>query len=243
MKPGGQNTSSAVMQQRHEADDSLDDFPTPPWATRALFEHVLLPHLVDGTRFGELIGLEPCCNRGYMAKPMAEYFEAVMTSDVNDYGWPGQEQVADFLFPGFQLPMTPAWTFANPPFRLAQEFIAKALSIYSHGCAMLVRTSFQEGGDRYRELFGPNPPTIVAQFAERVIMHKGILRDPAKLYWDPDAKDPKTGKPTGAWKRPSTATSYCWLVWAKKTPRLPPVWIPPCRKQLERDGDYPPAVV
>lgn len=33
-----QNTSHAVMAQRVEAHDSLDDFPTPPWATRALLE-------------------------------------------------------------------------------------------------------------------------------------------------------------------------------------------------------------
>lgn len=33
-----QNCSSAVMQQRSEPRDSLDDFPTPPWATRALCE-------------------------------------------------------------------------------------------------------------------------------------------------------------------------------------------------------------
>ena len=33
-----QNTSHAVMAKRFEENDSLDDFPTPPWATRALFE-------------------------------------------------------------------------------------------------------------------------------------------------------------------------------------------------------------
>lgn len=38
-----QNTSHAVMAQRAEAHDSLDDFPTPPWATRALIEHVIWP--------------------------------------------------------------------------------------------------------------------------------------------------------------------------------------------------------
>ena len=26
-----QNISHAVMAQRHETKDSLDDFPTPPW--------------------------------------------------------------------------------------------------------------------------------------------------------------------------------------------------------------------
>lgn len=34
----GQNTSSAVMQQRRVPRAGLDFFPTPPWATRALFE-------------------------------------------------------------------------------------------------------------------------------------------------------------------------------------------------------------
>ena len=37
-----QNTSSSVMQQRSEPQDSLDDFPTPPWATRALCEYPAL---------------------------------------------------------------------------------------------------------------------------------------------------------------------------------------------------------
>jgi hypothetical protein len=32
---------TAVMAQRREPPDSLDYFPTPPWATRALFRHVL----------------------------------------------------------------------------------------------------------------------------------------------------------------------------------------------------------
>src|SRR3954452_22918430 len=36
-----QNTSHAVMAQRFEPKHSADDFPTPPWATRALFKHVL----------------------------------------------------------------------------------------------------------------------------------------------------------------------------------------------------------
>ena len=37
-----QNTSHAVMAQRAELKNSLDDFPTPPWATRALVQHVIV---------------------------------------------------------------------------------------------------------------------------------------------------------------------------------------------------------
>jgi hypothetical protein len=39
-------------------------------------------------------------------------------------------------------------------------------------------------------------------------------------------------------KTASTATGYCWLVWEKQrrsTPKL--VWIPACRRELEREGD------
>lgn len=234
-----QNTRSGVMQQRVEADDSLDDFPTPQWATRALIEHVLKPRLGLGPRLPQLAGLEPCCNRGFMARPMAEYLGRVWASDVHDYGWTGQTQTSDFLFPGFD--PCPGishhadqrmvdLTFANPPFRLALEFIQKARAISRIGCAMLVRTSFLEGGDRYEQLFSKTPPTIVAQFAERVIMHKGVLRDPAVPYWDEE---------TQKMKRPSTATSYCWLVWAHDVPAQPFAWIPPCRRQLERPDDYP----
>lgn len=252
----GQNRSSAVMQQRQEAMDSLDDFPTPPWATRALIEHALVRRL--GLKPGELTALEPCCNRGYMAKPMAERFAAVYATDVHDYGWAGQQQVADFLFPTYDPRppepeddfVIPAWlrrdsnrpvalTIANPPFRLAQQFIAKALEISSVGCAMLVRTAFLEGEDRYDDLFSVNPPTVIAQFAERVVMHKGILRDPGVLYWNPDGKDPKTGKKTGAWQKPSSATAYCWVIWIHGAAPQPFLWIPPCRRQMERPGDYP----
>jgi len=37
----------------------------------------------------------------------------------------------------------------------------------------------------------------------------------------------------------STATGYAWIVWEKNVqaqPRL--MWVPPCRKKLERVGDY-----
>jgi hypothetical protein len=67
-------------------------------------------------------------------------------------------------------------------------------------------------------------------FAERVIMHKGMMRDPSKEYWD---------ERTQSMKRPSTATSYKWMVWIEGMTPRPQIWIPPCRRKLEREGDYP----
>lgn len=204
-----QNTSSAVMQQRSEPHDSLDDFPTQPWATRALCEHVL-----QGLNLKGQTVWEPACNRGHMSGPLDEYFGAVWASDIHDYGTPRTFQ-HDFLFPVLPISEKPNWVITNPPFRLAEQFIARACEVASEGVAMIVRTSFLEGVGRYQNLFSKNPPSIVAQFSERVPMVKGRLT--------------ATG---------STATSYCWLVWQKGVTGTKLVWIPPCRKKLERADDY-----
>lgn len=207
-----QNTSHAVMNQRHEAHDSLDDFPTPPWATRALMEHVLSIRQARGS-----VCWEPACNRGYMAKPLREYFGQVDCSDVHDYGWNGQDTVADFL------ETRPSggigrydWIITNPPFRLAAQFALHALETWRTSLAILVRTNFLEGKERHATLFARHPPSVVAQFVERVPMVKG--------RHDPDA---------------STATSYAWIVWNVPNITIGTrfVWIPPCRRQLQRAND------
>lgn len=210
------NTSSAVMQQRREPHDSLDDFPTPPWATRALCEYVL-GLSPDALPVGHV--WEPCCNRGYMARPLGEYFLNVTATDIHDYGWAGQEDVRDFLFPG-PIPKKggwhPRWIITNPPFRLADQFILKGLETAA-GVAVIVRTGFLEGVERYAQLFSKEPPSVIAQFSERVPMVKG--------RYDPKA---------------SSATSYAWLVWLPdRKSNLSSVfqWIPKCRERLQRPWD------
>lgn len=217
-KAMNQNTSHAVMAQRVEAADSLDDFPTPPWATRALIEHVITPERVRGQACWE-----PACNRRYMSKPLSEYFNSVIESDIHDYG---EGNVLDFLSVDWNSidwknnPIIANWIITNPPFNKAQRFIEKGLELASNGVAVLVRTSFLEGIMRYQTMYMTNPPDIVAQFSERVPMVKGRC-------------DPKA----------STATSYAWLVWYvdglyRADNKTILKWIPPCRKQLERSGDY-----
>jgi hypothetical protein len=218
-----QNTSSAVMQQRSEPDDSLDDFPTQPWATRALIKYVLFPNMnvfAPDAILRKSSVWEPACNRGHMSKPLREYFGIVRTSDIHDYGTPEQDRVVDFLFPGSESPCIEKqgidWIITNPPFRLASQFFKRACEVgFSDGFAMIVRTSFLEGVGRYGDIFRHSPPSIVAQFTERVPMVKGRLT-----------------------AKGSTATSYCWLVWMMGEEGTRLMWIPPCRKALERPGDY-----
>lgn len=206
-----QNRSSAVMQQRREAQDSLDDYPTQPWGTRALVEHVLRPAQL---KLG--VAWEPACNRGFMARPLAEYFDRVHATDIFDYGFAAMVAVEDFLWPATLEPHPIDWVITNPPFRLAEEFIAKGRTVARIGCAMLVRSAFIESVGRYERLFSTAPPTFVAQFVERLPLVKGRV--------DPEA---------------ASATAYSWLVWVKGMSPQPTVWIPPCRAKLEQPGDYP----
>ncbi len=207
----GQNTSSAVMQQRKEARDALDDFPTPPWATRALCEWLSQYHSLP-----DYSVREPCVNRGYMFEPLCEYFGSIDAADVHDYG--AGFKVKDYLFGPEPDPV--CFTIMNPPFRLATQFIERALATSEVGVCALVRTSFLEGAGRYDSLFSKAPPTTILQFTQRVVMHKGRVTE-----------------------KGSTATSYCWLIWEKSlfigedtTARFE--WIKPCRNELERPGDY-----
>lgn len=203
-----QNTSHAVMAQRVEAKDSPDDFPTPPWATRGLIEHIL----DDKHALASQVCLEPACGAGHMAKVLKEYFGEVRVGDAYQYGY---GPVRDFLTYPYETNAVD-WVITNPPFRLSEEFVLRALRVARQGVAILARTVFLESAGRYNAIFRETPPSKFAQFVERVPMVKGRLDEKA-----------------------STATGYAWLVWEKGAtgePRL--MWVPPCRRKLERKGDY-----
>jgi hypothetical protein len=147
-----------------------------------------------------------------MAVALADYFQEVVAHDVFDYGF---GRVADFLKMK-HLDDSFDWVITNPPFRLGEEFVSHSLKIARRGVAVLTRTVFIESVGRYERLFKKNPPSRFAQFTERVPMVKGRLD-----------------------KKASTATGYAWLVWEKdQLGSSEVVWIPPCRKTLEREGDY-----
>lgn len=200
----------AVMARRHEPADALDDFPTPPWAGRALCEWLVKS---CGVATGCLVALEPAAGRGYLARALREHFRTVIEADVVSYGRP-ELRIADFLGGAVE---EADWIITNPPFRLAERFAVRALGAARCGVALLVRTQFLEGVGRFERLFSIRPPTAILQFSERVAMVGGRV-DPAA----------------------STATAYCWLVWNLAdlggASRL--FWLPPCRRRLERGEDW-----
>jgi hypothetical protein len=147
-----------------------------------------------------------------MAQVLKEYFAEVQCADAFEYGY---GHVRDFLTYPYEIASVD-WVITNPPFRLAEAFVLRALDIARVGVAILARTVFLESVGRYEEIFQPTPPTKFAQFVERVPMVRGRL----------DIKA-------------TTATGYAWLVWEKDAASMPRLmWVPPCRRRLERPADY-----
>ena len=165
------NGARAIMGSRQEPDDSLDYFPTPPWATRALIEKVLWPYLG-----GEPLRSfwEPACGEGHMSEVLREYCPCVLASDIHDYGLEFQA-VHDFLGDDIKLCRPHVdWIVSNPPFGDKTEaFVLRAIEWAQVGVAMFVRLQWLESVGRYEAIFRDHPPTIIAFFAERVNLCKG----------------------------------------------------------------------
>jgi hypothetical protein len=213
--------AGAVMADRAPADVEADDpqtalyrkldyFPTPPWAARAGAELVGMFDPEARTVW------EPACGEGHMASPIGEAFD-VFASDIHPFGF---GVTIDFLDPARPDAAPPDrgvdWIVTNPPFKTAAQFARLGLQRARRGVALLLRLQFQEGVDRYRLLYGAEPLTACAVFAERVPMTLG--------RWDPEA---------------TTATGYAWFLWRKGSggnPRL--MGIPPgTRARLTRPDD------
>lgn len=205
---------AAVMAARAEPRTSLDFFPTPPWATRALLVHVLEGAL--GCGLASRTVWEPAAGEGHMAEVLRERFARVHASDIHDYG----RGYASGDFTGgagrAECPFRADWIITNPPFVHAQDFAARALTEAREGVALFVRSAWVEGAERYDTLFKPHPPCVVAQFVERVPLARG--------RWDPEG---------------STATAYVWVVWRRPLQAETRfLWIPPGqRRALTRVDD------
>jgi hypothetical protein len=210
--------SCAVMVRRTEPPDSLDRFPTPAWATRSLLECVLFKRLKGGdwptvarrpelSRWSDADGwagfpvklsvVEPAAGDGRMRRCSG----SISTGSMRPTSLTmvrGKTSLRSSVM-GVDVFEAPAdgidWVITNPPFNLALDFALRGLELAREGVALLVRSVWLEGAERYRSLFAKHPPAIVAQFVERVPMTKG--------RWDPDA---------------STATAYSWFVWSKLAP-------------------------
>ena len=96
-------------------------YPTPPEAVEALLEHEQIPAMI----------WEPCCGTCNIVKVLRAHGHQVVATDLKDYGDPDQDAHGrgfDFLKAKAAPPGVEA-TVTNPPFEIAEQFVAHALRL------------------------------------------------------------------------------------------------------------------
>ena len=117
--------------------------------------------------------LEPSCGEGHMSRVLEAAGYEVVSRDLVDRGY---GEVADFLAMD-----NLEWNgniVTNPPYKYAQEFVEKALSIIPEGkkVAMFLKLTFLEGKAR-RALFRSTPPhSRLGEFFKAEMRHEWRLR-------------------------------------------------------------------
>jgi hypothetical protein len=150
-----------------------DDFyVTPAHATWSLLRR---------EQFGGTIW-EPACGDGAISRVLQAAGYEVLSTDLIDRGYGA---VLDFLT-SHQVVKN---IVSNPPYKLAEAFVRKALESTTYKVAMLLKLTFLESQSRYR-LFQETPPKRVYVFSKRLSLYRG-----------------------GVENRGGGTTAFAWFVW------------------------------
>jgi hypothetical protein len=124
----GSGTARAALSERGD-----DLYETPPSAVHALLAVEPVPLTV----------WEPACGPGAIVSILRASGRAVVATDLVDYGCPDSEARIDFLMESKAPDGVPA-IVTNPPFKLAEEFLGKAIELVPE-VHFLLRLAFLEG--------------------------------------------------------------------------------------------------
>jgi hypothetical protein len=177
-KPRMRIQSSRAMSER-----GLDPYFTCPEATISLLylERAYLPRAI----------LDPCAGDGAITKLMAQHGYETYANDIEDYGLEGCS-IGNYLATQ-PLPLTEG-IVTNPPYKLAVEFLLKAIGEADY-VALLVRSMFLIEAESRDAFFEEHPPVRVYHSSQRLPrMHH--------IGW--------TGR------RSSSQTPYSWAVWDRR---------------------------
>lgn len=134
---------------------------------------------------------EPACGRGTIARVLREHGRTVWASDLINYDSPDQDTAGiDFLM---EHRNWPGHIVTNPPFKLAEQFVAKALE-----CApkvmMLLRLAFMESERRTK------------------ILENGWLA----RVWVYRKRLPMMHRDGWEGKKGNSGMAFAWFVWDKQ---------------------------
>ena len=166
---------------RHALAARKDDlYETPPEAVEALMRVEQLPHHI----------WEPACGPGSIVGILRATGHRVYATDLNDWGCPDSESRIDFLMER-ALPLSDIGAIiTNPPFKLADQFVAHALTLCPR-VIMLLRLAFLESRRR-SDLIDDGSLARVHVFHSRLpMMHRHGWQGP----------------------RASSSIAFAWFVW------------------------------
>lgn len=177
-------SKTATLEERGD-----DLYETPEVAVKALMAVETLP----------LDIWEPACGPGSIVRVLRASGHNVLATDLRDYRASGHQDRAlvDFL-----LAPRMATTFGgkpyggiitNPPYRLAHQFVVRALDLTDYVC-MLLRLAFLES-ERRRDILDNGPLARIHVFRDRLpMMHRDGWEGP----------------------RSSSAMAFAWFVWDRR---------------------------
>ena len=185
--------------KNHKERDALDFYATPT----AEVENILnTMHLdLDHTTI-----LEPCCGDGHMVQGIVNYcynnYDSklwklkatdIMKRDsiLRDCDWEAGNTF-DFLSDNYPYAQDIDYVIMNPPFKLIEPFVMKALGIADKGVLCLGRIQFLEGKSRYENILAEFPPSDVYVYVDRIYCYpngdENVKQASAQcyawFYWD-----------------------------------------------------------
>lgn len=182
---------SAAMAKRHHLADRGDDlYQTPPEAVRSLLRVETLPHRI----------WEPACGPGAIVRELRAAGHTVFASDLIDYRSEHQDWTGwDFLLPAPEQPDGIQAIVTNPPFKLAQEFVARALEM-APLVVMLLRLAFLES-ERRTQILENGMLARVHVYRNRLPMMHRDGWSGSKIH--------------------NSAVAFAWFVWDRRHSGLP----------------------
>jgi hypothetical protein len=166
--------------RRHKLADRGDDlYETPPVAVEALLRVEKLPHRI----------WEPCCGRGNILDTLRAAGHEVVGSDLVDYGRLDCFWRRDFLME-LSPPVHCNCIVTNPPFKLAEQFVAHALKLCPV-VVMLMRLAFYES-ERRSYILENRGLARIHVFRRRLpMMHRASWTGP----------------------KANSGMAFCWMIW------------------------------
>jgi hypothetical protein len=150
--------------QRHPLSErALDCYSTPSVAVEALLRDERIPHCV----------WEPAAGRGAIAHVLRDRGHTVIASDIEDYGFPLHFQRDFFTETG--MPAGVEAIVTNPPFQIAEQFVAHALDLCPL-VIMLLRLAFLESERRCGILEGRGLARVHVFRKRLPMMHRDSWR-------------------------------------------------------------------